>query len=434
VTTTGGRRTVALVTAPSVIEEWLEPLGVSLEAFRTEMSGGWMFNYVDALSTVGVHTVIVCFSEWVSAPQRFDHEPTGATIWMVPPGRRTATARRWLKEPPLAGARGPRSLPRGLRRHLAPYRLTPLRPLARVLREERCDAILSQDFHSQRFDACALIGRLLRIPVFATFQGGGFPGSLVSDAVRPLAIRAAAGLIIPARLEAERVRSRYGVAEDKCARIANPLDVDAWRGVPRGEAREALDIPPDVRMAITHGRIDIDDKGLDVLLEAWSRLQADRPQANLRLVMVGTGDDSAEVREMLAGGRYPGAQLVDEYIVDSRRLQRHLSAADAFAFAGRYEGFPVAPTEAMACGLPVVATDASGIPDLLEAGEESGGLVVARDDPAALGAALGRVLDDPDFSTELGRRARRRVEEFCSLESVGRQLDDFMTRRGMRGR
>ena len=89
-----------------------------------------MFNYVDALSTVGVHTVVVCFSEWVSAPERFEHVPTGATIWMLPPGRGGSTARRWMEEPPLEGSRSPRALARGVRRHVAAYRLTPFRASA----------------------------------------------------------------------------------------------------------------------------------------------------------------------------------------------------------------------------------------------------------------------------------------------------------------
>jgi glycosyltransferase involved in cell wall biosynthesis len=429
---TGARRSVALVTAPGVIEEWLEPLGVSLEAFRDELSGGWMFNYVEALKTVDVDTVIVCFSEWVSRPERFENRPTGATIWMIPPGRARATAQRWLAEEPLRGARDPRSLLRGVRIHAAPYGLTPLRPLVRVLRNERCDAVLSQDYDSQRFDACVLAGRMRSIPVFASFQGGGFRASVFGDALRPLSLRAAAGLIVPAREEAERVRARYRLPEDKCARIPNPLDVTAWRAIPQGDAREVLGIPAGARVALTHGRVDIDDKGLDTLLEAWSRIVAARSDADLRLLLVGRGDDSARVRELLGSGRYGGAELVDEFIVDREALIRYLSAADVFAFAGRYEGFPVAPTEAMACGLPVVATDASGIPDLFEDGEASGGVVVPRDDPAVLAAALGRVLDEEELGRELGRRARARVERHCSLESVGRQLDEFMTSRGMR--
>lgn len=425
------RRSVALVTAPALIEEWLDPLGVSLSTFKDEMSGGWMFNYAEALRTAGIHTVIVCFSKWVEQPESFEHLPTGSTLWFVPPGRRFDTVQRWIAEPALEGARDPRSLTRGARRHLAPYGLTPVRPLRDILRREGCGAILSQDYDSQRFDVCLALGRLERIPVFATFQGGFFPESLLTLRTRRLAIRAAAGLVVPAREELERVHEDYGVPLEKVARVPNPLDVSAWRATPRAEARAALGIPEGARVAITHGRVDIHDKGLDVLLDSWSSVTAARPGEDLRLLMVGAGPDEETIRSMIATGAYPGAELVDGFVVDHDVLRRYLSAADVYAFAGRYEGFPVAPTEAMACGLPLAATDARGIPDLFARGEEDGGIVVPRDDRGALAAALGRLLDDPSLSEELGRRARSRIEKCCSLEAVGGQLAAFFAAHGM---
>jgi glycosyltransferase involved in cell wall biosynthesis len=116
----------------------------------------------------------------------------------------------------------------------------------------------------------------------------------------------------------------------------------------------------------------------------------------------------------------------DEYVQDRALLRLHLAAADVFAFPSRHEGFAVAPLEAMACGLPVVAAEAPGIPDLLSGGEASGGVIVPRGDSAAFGAALGRALDDVAWARATGARARRRVEEACAPDSVGRQLRDFL--------
>jgi hypothetical protein len=58
--------------------------------------------------------------------------------------------------------------------------------------------------------------------------------------------------------------------------------------------------------------------------------------------------------------------------------------------------------------------------------------VVPLDDSAALAEGLGRCLDDPDFARELGVRARRRVEDYCSLDVVGQLLAGFMMSRGLR--
>jgi glycosyltransferase involved in cell wall biosynthesis len=95
---------------------------------------------------------------------------------------------------------------------------------------------------------------------------------------------------------------------------------------------------------------------------------------------------------------------------------------------GMTEGFPVAVVEAMACGLPVVATDISGVRDAL--GDEPTGLVVPREDVQALAAAIGRLLDDELLRRLLGERARQRAESEFSLQTVGSRLCAFMEQRG----
>lgn len=76
----------------------------------------------------------------------------------------------------------------------------------------------------------------------------------------------------------------------------------------------------------------------------------------------------------------------------------------------------------MACCLPVVASDAGGVADMLPDGEASGGVIVPRDDPVALAAALDRLLRAPATAAELGARARQRVVAAFGHAAVGRQL------------
>src|SRR5436309_95185 len=75
---------IALLPWGNVIEDFLNNIGVSLEAFCNEFTGSWMFGYVDALRQVGVRTVLICMSDRIAVPSRFTHMPTGATICMLP--------------------------------------------------------------------------------------------------------------------------------------------------------------------------------------------------------------------------------------------------------------------------------------------------------------------------------------------------------------
>lgn len=424
---------VALLPWGDLIEDFLDGIGVSLEAFCEEMKGGWLFGYIDALRSAGVRTVVFCVSARVDTPTRFTNAPTGATVCVLPASERYLRLRRRIPRPYGSTLEETFGEIRGIRRPIyaairdvAPYLATPARPLARELRRERCTAILCQEYESPRFDVCVMVGKRLGIPVFATFQGGVWHRSRLEHPLRPRTLQACAGLIIAPRTEAERVRARYGVPENRIARIFNPIDLTLWRASDRGEARLALGIPDGARVAVWHGRVDLHRKGLDVLLDAWQQVCRERPGRDLWLLLVGTGSDADELRRRIAGMRLPGVMWLDEYILDRARMVGYLSAADVYTLPSRHEGFPVAPIEAMACGLPVVAADAPGVPDILEGGEEAGGLVVPRGDESALAGALGRVLDDPAGRRELGARARLRVERCFSLTTVGEQLCAFL--------
>jgi starch synthase len=429
------RPTVALLPWGDLLEDFLDSIGLSLEAFRDEMSGGWLFGYVEALRRAGVDTVVVCVSARVQEPARWRHEPTGAPLTVLPAPPAYLGARRVLRDPHAWSRReavGRRRLLGAAAHNLAPYTATPLRALAAEVRRHRCGAILCQEYEYPRFDACVLLGRLLRLPVFATFQGGDVQRVGLERPLRPLTLKACSGLVIGSAVEAERVRRRYRVPAEKIAQVRNPLDVRAWSPTDRGEARREVGLPPDGVVVAWHGRVDVRTKGLDLLVEAWRRLASEGSVSDGRLLLVGTGDGASELQELLRAPGLESVEWVNEYVLDRGRMRSYLSAADLYVLPSRREGFPVAPVEAMACGLPVVAAEAPGVREIFPAGEESGGVVVPREDAHALADALAALLADEPRRVELGRRARRRAEEAFSLEAVGGQLRDFFVRRGLR--
>lgn len=416
--------TIALIPWGDVFEDWLDPLGVTLESFRTEMTGSWMFGYVDALATAGARTAIVCISARVDAPMRTIHAPTGASLWFLP-STRTSRALRGAPRRRISKLPGTRPVAGRLAQQVAPYLGTPLRELGRVLRIERADVVLCQDYENPRFEMCVLLGRLLGLPVFGTFQSGDYSSRLEWPA-RRVAVAASAGLVVATRREQERVRARYRIPPERLARIFNPIDVSLWQPIERSAARRELGIAPEARVAVWHGQLDVRRKGLDVLLDAWEQLPLRQDSDDFRLVLVGAGEDAHEVRRLIAAKRLDNVSLIDRWVHDRAELRRYLSAADVYAFASRHEGFPVAVLEAMACNLPVVAADCQGIPDILEGNEAAGGLIVAREDATALARGLARLLDHIEFARRLGLNARARAEERFSLEAVGKELRAFM--------
>jgi glycosyltransferase involved in cell wall biosynthesis len=410
--------TIALMPCGSLFEDFFDTIGVSLETLRTELTGGWMFNYIDALRLAGVQTVLLFVSARVSETLRFTHMPTGATVCVLPAPILHRAFRQSKRSAKFSG--------KAVIKSLDSYLVLPLGLLAGELKRQGCHAILFQDYENPSFDISVLLGQLMRLPVFATFQGGSGQRSRLERPIRPLALRACAGLIIPTQTEIERVHCQYQVLPAKIARIFNPMDVTNWHAIDRNEARAALGIPFDARVVVCHGRIDIAQKGLDILLDAWEQITRERPGKELRLLLVGTGSDANELRQRIAAMQLQGVLWVNEYVRDRTAIRQYLSAADVYTLPSRHEGFPVAPIEAMGCGLPVVAADAPGVADILEGGEVSGGLVVPREDAAALALALGRVLDNEAWGRELGKRARHRAQECFSLEAIGRQMRDFL--------
>jgi starch synthase len=424
------RPRIALLPWGDVFEDWLEPLGVSLEEFRDEVTGSWMFGYVDALGVAGVDTVLICFTSAVRRTVEWVHGPTGATLYLVPPGRLFAAASRLMLREPLGGRRDPVTIGRVAMRTVAPYLATPLARLTRLVRRERCAAILCQEYETPRFDWSVVAGRLARVPVFASFQGGDYHVSRLERPVRRLTIHRAEGLVVPTTSEIARIRELYGVGDGRIAQIFNPIDVDVWRRRGGATARAGLGIPTDAVVVAWHGQLQIWRKGLDLLLTAWSELTGSRPGRKLCLLLIGTGEDAPELRRRVDAGGIDSVHILDEWVNGRERMAELLSAADVYAFPSRHEGFPVAPVEALACGLPVVASDVHGVPDILAGGERHGGVVVPRDDVGALVRELGRLLDDEDARRQLGQNARARAEDAFSLAAVGGELRRVLLREG----
>lgn len=179
-------------------------------------------------------------------------------------------------------------------------------------------------------------------------------------------------------------------------------------------SREALGLPAGAQVVGTVARLDR-VKGLDLLVESVRRLAGHYPA--LALVLVGGGEGEHELRERV---REAGLAERVRFLGAMAEPPRLFPALDLYVSASRGEGLPLGLLEAMACGLPVVATRVTGHVDVVADGVT--GVLVRPDDPEDLAAGVARLLDAPELRRRMGRAGNERVETRFGIEPMVARL------------
>jgi glycosyltransferase involved in cell wall biosynthesis len=188
---------------------------------------------------------------------------------------------------------------------------------------------------------------------------------------------------------------------------------------PRGEARARLGLDPDAFIVVGLGRL-VAIKGFDLLARALPAVVAQIPSA--RVLLVGDGAERAHLGAIAASmGVAERLRMTGE----TTDVASYLAAADVVAVPSRNEGMGRVIVEAMALGLPVVATAVGGIPDVVTDGEC--GRLVGPEDVDALAAALIELGRDPALRRKLGEAAVRRAEAFSTAVASEKLLAVYAT-------
>ncbi len=153
------------------------------------------------------------------------------------------------------------------------------------------------------------------------------------------------------------------------------------------------------------------EKGVDVLLQAWHLVQQQVPQA--QLVLVGSGPIQPQLTQMAEA---LGIRESVEFAGLQSDVVAQLHKASIAILPSRWEGMPNAVLEAMACGIPCIATRVSGSEDIIQQGVN--GLLVEVEDYEAMAEALITLLCDTTLTKQCGRAARATVEQRYSLEHI----------------
>jgi glycosyltransferase involved in cell wall biosynthesis len=175
-------------------------------------------------------------------------------------------------------------------------------------------------------------------------------------------------------------------------------------------------VSPGAAVVLAVGRL-VDQKGHDVLIEAFARVCRRIPDATL--VIVGGGEKRPALEGMVSALGLRGRVILTGHRSDARAFMRD---AAVFAHPSRWEGFGLVLLEAMADALPIVASRVSAIPEIVEDGVT--GVLVAAGDHVALADALLGVLLNPERARRMGRAGRERLERDFSLEKMARATEN----------
>lgn len=205
----------------------------------------------------------------------------------------------------------------------------------------------------------------------------------------------------------------------KVTAIHNGVDLSRFGRAGKLESRMRLSLPADASIVGTVGRLDPvkDQAGL---IRAFAQVRAQHPAA--LLVVAGDGPCRAELERVAAGlGQRDHVRLLG----NRDDIPTVMSALDVFVLPSIAEGISNTILEAMATGLPVVATRVGGNPELVEEGV--GGALVPRSDPDALAAAIAAYTGDAELRRRHGQASRQRAIGHFSLERMAQAYANLYT-------
>jgi glycosyltransferase involved in cell wall biosynthesis len=293
-----------------------------------------------------------------------------------------------------------------------------VRQTVALIRREAIDIVHT---HGYRSDFIGLIAaRVAGIPIVSTVHGWT-PVSIKLRGYQMLdrfcLKRFDSIICVSRRLHEEFVQ--LGISADRVIYLPNAVSLPEQIPGRRDTARQRLGVTAQEKIIVAIGRLS-PEKGLDILLAAYARqFGSDR---GVRLILVGDGPELVELKSL--AGRLGIAEQV-LFAGFSADVAGYYAAADLFVMSSHTEGFPMALLEAMAWGLPVLATAVGGIPDIIQDGKD--GCLVPPGDEERLSAAMGHLLGDRGLAGNMGQMARQTITERFAADQWARALESVYT-------
>jgi glycosyltransferase involved in cell wall biosynthesis len=240
----------------------------------------------------------------------------------------------------------------------------------------------------------------------------------ISSIIEPYCIRRADRIIAVSQFTKRDIVNIYGIPESKIEVIYHGVQPDnyVFPEEARLKLRSSLGIESQP-MALFVGRL-VPRKGVDILLRALPRVIK---EMDVKLVLAGSGNQSHY--QQLAEALDVSDKVTFLGRVPDETLNLLYASCDVFVLPSRLEGLGIVIIEAMAAGKPVIATNAGGIPELIEAGQN--GILTEAGNEGELASAIIKVLGDRSLSRTIGENNTRKVQERYSWESAALKAEQL---------
>jgi teichuronic acid biosynthesis glycosyltransferase TuaC len=269
-----------------------------------------------------------------------------------------------------------------------------------ILRLALPDVILNYWIYPDGFAAVRL-GRRLQVPVLVKAIGSDLNQPL-DPISRRLTLRTLheAHTVLTVSEDLRRTVVRMGVSPERVRAVLNGCDTRVFHCGPSEQIRRELRVERDASLLLYVGRFDL-AKGLAELIRATAQIAVQAPK--LQLALVGAGPARSDI-QILAKELRILDRIRFVAPCPSSEVSKWMRAANVFALPSYREGCPNVILEALSCGLPVVASDVGGIPELVD---EKCGILVHPQDPAGLANALSIALNRSWDRDQISKRMQR---------------------------
>ena len=262
---------------------------------------------------------------------------------------------------------------------------------------------------------CFLAKKIFNIPYVVQCQGSDvyLPWRLKKVTTKIVFNNAAAVIALTENMKAE-IKKNY---KNNLFIIPNGINLEEFKVFPRQLARKELGIKEEENVVIFIGSLKA-VKGVKYLIEAVSI--AREKGVWLKLLLVGGGEEKEELRNL--SEKFAVKDCVS-FIgsVQNKEVSKYMGASDIFVLPSLSEGFGIVNLEAMACGLPVIATNVGGIPDIIKDGEN--GFLVDPKDSAQIAEKILLLFENAKLRAKMSANNKEEVKKY-SLDIVTDKLID----------